>query len=245
MPWKHGGMQLAFRRVIPQLLRQEWRRPQGTQHPIVPLSAKPTRQNTPLSHNGLMATVSVPRSLTADEYAVLPEVVGFRDELIEGERVLSPMPKLAHVLILDRLSEILERQLHELAPDESLTVVREAGWKFRIEASGAESVPGPDLMVVRNNEVRRALQSNGWYEGVPLLVVEVISPSERKSRRLQKVGLYLEMGVPHVVEVDYTRRVVRVHTPESDAVAMYGQDDQMTVPFRGAVAEIFAILESV
>jgi Uma2 family endonuclease len=70
-------------------------------------------------------------------------------------------------------------------------------------------------MVVPNNEVRRAVQSGGWYEGVPLLVVEVISPSEPKSRRLQKVGLYLEMGVPHVVEVDYTRRVVRVYTPES------------------------------
>jgi Uma2 family endonuclease len=190
-----------------------------------------------------MATVSAPGLLTAEEYALLPDVEGFRDELIEGERVLSPMPRAAHTLILDRLTEILNRQLGELAPNEPLRIWREAGWKFRIAASGADNVPGPDLMVVRPEDVRRAVQNKGWYEGVPLLVIEVISPSERKSRRMQKIGLYLEMGVPHVVEVDYTRRSVRVHTPESDAVSVYGEVDQMSTPFRVAVAEIFAILE--
>jgi Uma2 family endonuclease len=186
-----------------------------------------------------MATVSIHRSLTAEEYARLPDVEGFRDELIEGERVLSPMPKLAHVLILDLLAGILNRQLGEMGPTESLIVVREAGWRFRVDASGADNVPGPDLMIVREEDVRRAVKSDGWYQGVPLLVVEVISPSERKSRRLQKVGLYLEMGVPHVVEVDYTRRVVKVHTPDSDAIDVYREGDHMTVPFRVAVAEIF------
>lgn len=195
-----------------------------------------------MSHNGRMATISTPRLLTADEYALLSDVEGFRDELIEGERVLSPMPKLAHLLILDRIVEILHRQLQEMAP-EPLRILREGGWKFHNAASGADSVPGPDLMVVRAVDARRAVQSKGWYEGVPLLVIEVISPSERKSRRMQKIGLYLEMGVPHVVEVDYTRRIVRVHMPDSDTVSVYCEGDHITGPFRGAVGEIFTILE--
>jgi Uma2 family endonuclease len=120
-----------------------------------------------------------------------------------------------------------------------MIVLREAGWKFRIEASGADSVPGPDLMVVRADDARRAVHNEGWYEGVPLLVVEVISPSERKSRRLQKMGLYLEMGVPHVIEVEYKRRVARVYTPDSDAIDVYGQDDRIDVPFHCTLAEIF------
>lgn len=33
--------------------------------------------------------MTVPRLLTAEEYGRLDEVLGFRDELIEGERVLS------------------------------------------------------------------------------------------------------------------------------------------------------------
>ncbi|MGC2656723.1 MAG: Uma2 family endonuclease [Bryobacteraceae bacterium] len=190
-----------------------------------------------------MATVSVPRSLTADEYALLDDPPACRDELIEGERVLSPMPKLAHVLILDRLVEILSRQLAEFGANEPLVVVREAGWKFRIDASGADSVPGPDLMIVRQTDVRRAVKNDGWYEGVPVAVIEVISPSERRSRRLQKIGLYLEIGVPHAVEVDYTRRVVRVHTAASDALSVYGMGESMSIPFRSVMAEIFSVLD--
>jgi len=97
-------------------------------------------------------------------------------------------------------------------------------------------------MVVREEDADRAVKSEGWYEGVPLLVAEVISPSERKSRRLQKVGLYLEMGVPHVVEIAYTRRVVRVHTRASDAVDTYGEGDDMVMPFRVPVSDLFAVL---
>jgi Uma2 family endonuclease len=76
---------------------------------------------------------------------------------------------------------------------------------------------------------------------VPLLVVEVISPSERKSRRLQKIGLYLEMGVAYVV--DYSRRMIVIHTPDSDAVRVYTAGDQITAPFRSTLSEIFSVLD--
>lgn len=78
---------------------------------------------------------------------------------------------------------------------------------------------------------------------MPLLVIEVISPSERKARRLQKFGLYLDMGVPSVVEMEYTRRVFHVYTPEEDSAAVYRQGDQLTAPFRASVDEIFAVLD--
>jgi Uma2 family endonuclease len=122
-------------------------------------------------------------------------------------------------------------------------VSREAGWKFHNAASGTDSVPGPDLMVIRDEDARRAIQSRRWFEGVPLFVIEVISPSERKARRLQKVGLYLDVGAPHVVEVDYTKSVVRASARESDSVTVYQRNDHLTVPFRAAVDEIFAILD--
>ncbi|MBV9266481.1 MAG: Uma2 family endonuclease, partial [Acidobacteriaceae bacterium] len=154
-----------------------------------------------------------------------------------------PMPKAAHTLILDELVAILSSQLPSIASNERVRLMREAGWKFHIQASGADSVPGPDLMVVREDDARSAAKNNRWYEGVPLLVIEVISPSERRSRRLQKIGLYLEMGVPHVVEVDYTRRVVKVHKPDADEVAVYGDGDQMTDPFRATIREIFTVLD--
>lgn len=189
-----------------------------------------------------MASLSAPCRMTAEQYAKLDEVLGFRDELIEGERVLSPNAVLAHAAIITRLERILEAQLAGLSA-EPLYVARETGWKFHNPASGTDSVPGPDLMVVRDEDARHAIARRHWFEGTPLLVIEVISPTERKARRLQKIGLYLDMGVPHIVEVDYTRRVIQVHAQEADSPAVYRQGDQLTVPFRAAVDEIFAILD--
>jgi Uma2 family endonuclease len=187
-------------------------------------------------HNVDMATVSAPHLLTADEYGRLDEVPGYRDELIEGERVLSPQPVYPHAAVIKQFERILEAQLASMSA-EPLEVARETGWKFHIAASGADSVPGPDLMVIRKEDARKAIQRKGWFEGVPLLVVEVISSSERRSRRLQKVGLYLEMGVPHVVEVDYTRRLVKVHTADMDVT--YTEADRLSPPLEIKVAEIF------
>jgi Uma2 family endonuclease len=189
-----------------------------------------------------MATITAPHLITAEDYQRLDEVLGFRDELIEGERVLSPNAVFSHAAIIKQLERILESQLAELS-SEHLQLARETGWRFHNPSSGADSVPGPDLMVIRDEDAQRAIKGRRWFEGVPLLVIEVISPSERKARRLQKIGLYLDMGVPNVVEVDYTRRVVRVHTPEADAVALYRAGDQMIVPFRAAVSDIFAVLD--
>lgn len=187
-----------------------------------------------------MATVPAAHLLTADEYGQLDEVPGYRDELIEGERVLSPHPVYPHAAVIKQLEKIIEAQLTALSA-EPLEVAREAGWKFHVAASGADSVPGPDLMVIRKEDARKAIQRKGWFEGVPLLVIEVISPSERRSRRLQKVGLYLEMGVPHVVEIDYTRRLVKVHTADLDVT--YVETDRMAEPFQTEVREIFSILD--
>lgn len=189
-----------------------------------------------------MATVAPPRLLTAKEYEHLDETDGFRDELIEGERVLSPNPILPHTAIIEELERILKGQLKELGA-EPLHVVRETGWKFHDPATGTDSVPVPDLMVILEEDLRRAIKGRRWFEGVPLLVIEVVSPSERKARRLQKVGLYLDMGVPNVVEVDYTRRVIRTYTPEADAAAVYREGDQLATPFRASLQEIFAILD--
>lgn len=189
-----------------------------------------------------MASASVPRLITAEQYQQLDEVLGFRDELIEGERVWSPNAVFPHAAVIKRLEAILDRQLTELS-SEPLQVARETGWKFQNPATGADSVPGPDLMVIRDEDARRAVKNRRWFEGIPLLVIEVISPSERKARRLQKIGLYLDMGVPNVIEVDYTKRVLRVYTPDEDSPHTYRPGDQLTQPFHATIDDIFSVLD--
>ena len=194
-----------------------------------------------------MATLTAPRLLRAAEYADLDDIPGFRDELIEGEHVVSPSPKLAHGRVIERLEHILGQQLAEIAHaagirDTQLRIEREQGWLFQT-ANQIDSILEPDLMLIRELDAQRALETDNWFQGVPILVVEVVSPSERKSRRLQKIGLYLEMGVRHIIEVDYKRQIVLVYTPDTDSPTRYGVHDQITVPFRASIRDLVSILD--
>lgn len=168
--------------------------------------------------------------LTAEQYSRLPEVIGFKDELIEGERVLAPMPMFPHTVVIDNIESLLKRQFP------AFRVARETGWRFQ-SADGIDNVPGPDLMLLSAEDYDRSARSGGYFEGRPVFVVEVVSPSERKSRRLHKIGLYLEAGAGTVVEVDYTKRIVLVYLAEEDVPEVIY--DHMNRPFVADLAEIF------
>jgi Uma2 family endonuclease len=180
-----------------------------------------------------MSTVQVPAILSAEEYCTLPDIAGYKDELIEGERVLAPMPKFQHTVVLDNLEALLRKQF----PDKR--VVREAGWRFT-SSEGFDSVPGPDLMLVEKQEYDRAAQSGQYFAGTPLFVIDVISPSERRSRRLQKIGLYLEAGVSAVVEVDHIKRVMLVYRADEPAPKLI--TDRVDWPFTAELNDVFANL---
>lgn len=60
------------------------------------------------------AVQGLPRKLTAEEYSELQEVFGFKDELIEGERVLSPVAKFQHGVVIDNLESLLKRQFSDM-----------------------------------------------------------------------------------------------------------------------------------
>ncbi|MGH9584741.1 MAG: Uma2 family endonuclease [Bryobacteraceae bacterium] len=184
--------------------------------------------------NDMGVAVREPASkLLAEEYSKLPEMIGFKDELIEGERVLAPMPKFSHTVVIDNLESLLRRQFSDMR------IVREAGWHFQ-SVEGLENVPGPDLMVLRPEDYDHTARSGAYFEGCPVFVVEVVSPSERRSRRLQKAGLYLEAGAGAVVEVDYTKRSLIVYRPEEHAPDVIR--DRIAWPFTASLSDLFAHL---
>ena len=111
---------------------------------------------------------------------------------------MAHMPKFAHTVVLDKLETLLRQQLP------NLRITRAAGWRFQSD-DGAENVPGPDLMAITAEQYDKASRSGGYFEGQPFFVIEVISSAERKARRLQKVGLYLDAGAGAIVEIDTPR----------------------------------------
>ncbi|MBV9499814.1 MAG: Uma2 family endonuclease [Acidobacteriaceae bacterium] len=92
-------------------------------------------------------------------------------------------------------------------------------------------------MVVRPEDYERMAQSGGYFEGRPLFVIEVISPTECKSRRMQKIGLYLEAGTGAVVEIDYTKHSASIYRPDEDAPEVV--HDRISSPFSGDLSDLF------
>jgi Uma2 family endonuclease len=66
----------------------------------------------------------------------------------------------------------------------------------------------PDLLVTAAPRARTEAEA-----GIPLLVVEVLSPFSEERDREEKVGLYLRVGVEEVWLVDPGRREIEIHTP--------------------------------
>ena len=53
-----------------------------------------------------------------------------------------------------------------------------------------------------------------WYEGPPVLAVEILSPSDTHEGVVEKINLYLECGVPVVWIVDPDFQTLMVYRPD-------------------------------
>ena len=132
---------------------------------------------------------------TASDFARLPE--GFPAQLIEGCLVKDTAPTYGHQRIQSRLHAILVRSVH---PDLALTAPVDV-------VLGEHDVYQPDLVVLRKAPPRT--QSD---VGIPLLAIEVLSPSTRRRDREVKTKHLLAAGVAEVWLVDPDGEVVELHT---------------------------------
>jgi Uma2 family endonuclease len=170
-----------------------------------------------------MSTASLPVQMSLKEFqARSPRTDGEREELIEGELVVSPDPKADHAYIVEMLREALRPLLAE-------------GYFITNHSSCVlppRSMPSPDLFVVRRERMMDAVRRRDWIHGAPDLVIEISSAS---NRRLQtKADLYLRHGAEQVWTVYPNRHVVLVSTAEGPREARQGE----TFEFRGIILNV-------
>jgi len=128
-------------------------------------------------------------------YDQLPE--GFPAQLIEGTLVREPAPTYGHQYVASRLHAAL---VHLVGPDRALTspidvVIDEL------------NVYQPDLVVLA-----RPADPGQSNVGVPVLAIEIASPSSRKRDREVKRHRLLAAGVREVWLVDPETGVIEVWT---------------------------------
>lgn len=134
---------------------------------------------------------------TIEELLALPED-GRRHELLEGEHVVTPAPTVRHQVVVRRLFLALQASL----TSDALTVL----WSPADIHLGPRTLVQPDLFAVRTPD---DWSRTNWRDiGIPLLAVEVISPTSARRDRGIKRHLYLDAGVEEYWIVDIYGRFI-------------------------------------
>jgi Uma2 family endonuclease len=159
----------------------------------------PTAEPTFMS----MPDTLTPVYWTADMARRLPED-GNRYEVVYGELLVTPSPRLWHQRLVLRLASALEEYLAEHpGAGVAFTSPADISW-------GPDVLLQPDVFVVPVEQAR-ALDWSAIHD--LLLVAEVLSPSTPRHDRFTKRRRYQEARVPLYWIIDGDARQVEVWTP--------------------------------
>jgi Uma2 family endonuclease len=138
---------------------------------------------------------------TYEDYLRLPDD-GNRYEVIRGVLYVTPAPNFKHQFSVAKLVSALDRFVSE----RGLGVVLAAPFDVLLPVGIASPVE-PDVLFFRAGNVPQ--EDDKSFQGVPDLVVEVLSRRTRSRDRKIKLPAYQDAGVPEAWTVDPdTRRVV-------------------------------------
>jgi Uma2 family endonuclease len=136
---------------------------------------------------------------TVDDYRRLPEGAPF--QLIDGQLVMSPAPRVVHQRLVNELLFLLNAFVRDAGLG---GVVLPAPTDVRL----GDDVVQPDVLFVAG--ARRAIIGEQAVEGAPDLVAEVLSPSTAYTDLRSKRALYARHGVREFWIVDPPRCEVEV-----------------------------------
>lgn len=175
--------------------------------------------------------------LTAEDYKVMAEGPPWY-QLVDGILEMAPAPNRFH----QQISRNLEFIIFAYLKQHPLGEIYNAPFDVYLNET---NVFQPDLVYV-SNENAQVLVDAG-IEGVPDLVVEILSPSNFRLDRGRKLRVYAAMKVPHCWIIEPSAERIEIWNLEDDLqkpAARFGPGDFLECPlFPGLkidVAEVFA-----
>jgi Uma2 family endonuclease len=163
--------------------------------------------------------------LTYEDYVLLPNDRN-RYEILEGELTVTPAPSTKHQTVSGNLFVRLAHHIRE----------RDLGKLFYAPIDlilESTSVLQPDLLFV--SKVRQRIITEKAIEGVPDLVIEILSPGTSRTDRVTKAQLYARHGVPAYWIVDPEQEVIEIYLPDADGyrltATLQGATPTITPPF--------------
>jgi Uma2 family endonuclease len=117
-------------------------------------------------------------------------------------------------------------------------VFSESGY---VLATNPDTVRGPDVSFIRHERVPNPIP-RGFARFAPDLAVEVLSPTDRAGKVLEKVADYLNAGSQLVWVIDPDRRQARVYRADGTAAIVEDsgtlEGEQVLPGFRCPLAEV-------
>lgn len=134
------------------------------------------------------------KKLTYQDYLKIPEVPGYRYEILDGMLIKEPSPNVMHQRVSRRLQRILEDYFWNADPEGEI-------FGAPLDVTFHEiTVVQPDLFYVSGKQ--KSIIKDNRIDGPPTLAVEILSPSNSRKDRLQKMRIYQKAGVQHYWLVD-------------------------------------------
>ena len=134
-----------------------------------------------------MATAA--KTVTYREWLRMPVVSDAIEEVVNGEIRTMPPNKQPHAFTVEELAEIIRARIDR---KQARVLIANFGLVIRREPLTSRV---PDLILYRTEN---AVWIDGYLHSAPELAVEVLSPSETRGERLDKLADYAAIGVPEV-----------------------------------------------
>lgn len=190
-------------------------------------------------------TMEPPRAkvrMTLAEFLALPDDATLERELIAGvlkERTMTRRNRF-HAKTEANIAFLINAWRVEQPEPRGDVLSGEAG--FILHREPGTSV-GIDVAYVSAEVAASQNDQSSMVEGVPVLAVEVLSPSDTHEDVTEKIDQYLQAGVKLIWIVDPHFQTVTVHRPDAKP-DFFTSDDQLTAEphlpgFRAAVRQFF------
>jgi Uma2 family endonuclease len=190
-----------------------------------------------------MMIVAAGTRMTTEEMLALPDN-GMRRWLIDGRLREEPMavPNRFHSRIMVRVSYLLESWLVKQPQPRGSVLGGEAGVRLR---RNPDSTVGIDVVYVSSEVAARQDDEPSLIDGVPVLAVEILSPSDVLENTEEKLDRYLEVGVPVVWVINPRRRTLVIYRPGAEPEMVTASQEVSGEPelpgFRVPLAEFFVL----
>lgn len=150
----------------------------------------------------------------------------------------------AHTIVSSKIGYLLWTWQYLQPPPHGWVMTGDA--RIRL-GTNPSSFVGADLAYVAADARPSAGRKARFIDKPPLLVIEILSPSDESEEIADKIELYLAAGVPLVWIVDARLSTVTVHRPDAPP-QLFNVNQEITAEphlpgFRVSVAEIFADLD--